>query len=98
MNNKTVQEMYLRRLIDLRNKLYKSEFFYSHEMIGSSLLFVHDNNFACIWIIDFGKTRLLPSGIQINHLSKWYEGNHEDGFLFGINNLIELFKELILEE
>ncbi len=65
------------------------------KIIGSSLLFVHDNNYANIWMIDFGKTRLLPQGIQINHLSKWIDGNHEDGYLFGIKNLIDLFQEAI---
>lgn len=94
-NNKTIQEMYLRRLLDLKGSLKKSIFFSTHEMIGSSLLFVHDNNFASIWIIDFGKTRMLPAGIEIDHLSKWVEGNHEDGYLFGINNLIEIFQEAI---
>lgn len=94
-NDLNILEMYVRRLIDLRNTLKKSKFFYSHEMIGSSLLFVHDNNSANIWIIDFGKTRRLPAGIQIDHLSTWVDGNHEDGFLFGINNLIEIFQEII---
>lgn len=64
-------------------------------MIGSSLLFVHDNKHASIWIIDFGKTRSLPKGVQINHLDKWVEGNYEDGYLFGINSLIEIFQEAI---
>lgn len=93
--NKTILEMYLRRLIDLQSALKKSTFFGTHEMIGSSLLFVHDNNFASIWLIDFGKTRKLPPGVHINHMSKWVEGNHEDGFLFGINNLIDIFKEVL---
>ncbi len=93
--NVYLQGMYLRRLIDLQNELKKSPFFAKHEMIGTSLLFVHDKTFACIWMIDFGKTRKLPPGIQINHTNKWIAGNHEDGFLTGINNLIEMFNELL---
>lgn len=96
-NNKNIMEMYLRRLIALECELKKSKFFASHEMIGSSLLFVHDNHFANIWMIDFGKTRPLPPGVQINHLKKYVEGNHEDGFLFGIANLIRIFQEAIYD-
>lgn len=93
--NKVVLEKYLRRLKDLKHALKKSDFFSTHEMIGSSLFFVHDDNFASIWIIDFGKTRKLPEGVHIDHLSKWVEGNHEDGYMFGINSLIGIFQELI---
>lgn len=63
-------------------------------MIGSSLLFVHDSKKATIGIIDFGKTRTLPNHIQINHKSEWIDGNHEDGYLIGIDNLIEIFEEI----
>lgn len=64
-------------------------------MIGSSLLFVHDKYTANVWLIDFAKTILLPTEVAIDHNSKWKVGNHEDGYLIGINNLISLFKTLL---
>lgn len=48
-------------------------------------------------MIDFGKTRLLPADIQINHRQIWRRGSHEDGYLLGLDNLISLFEEMIDE-
>lgn len=67
-------------------------------MIGSSLLFVHDRNQASIWLIDFAKTVSLPDTTNITHSSEWIVGNHEDGYLIGINNLIQIFEELQAQE
>lgn len=78
----------------IRATLFSSDFFASHEVIGSSLLFVHDRVNASIWLIDFAKTIELPEHVVIDHNSAWAVGNHEDGYLIGINNLIDIFTEL----
>lgn len=69
--------------------------FFLIQVIGSSLLFVHDNCNANVWLIDFAKTILLPEEITIDHSSKWKVGNHEDGYLIGINNLISIFLTML---
>jgi 1D-myo-inositol-triphosphate 3-kinase len=47
-----------------------------------------------VWLIDFAKTLVLPNGMSISHSSKWVVGNHEDGYLIGLNNLISIFTEM----
>ncbi|KAK9511768.1 hypothetical protein O3M35_000369 [Rhynocoris fuscipes] len=74
-----------------------SNFYFYLQMIGSSLLFVHDQKNANVWLIDFAKTLELPKKINIDHASSWVVGNHEDGYLIGINNLINIFSELNAE-
>ena len=37
-----------------------------------------------MWLIDFGKTVVVPEGVQIDHKSPWEPGNHEDGYLIGV--------------
>ncbi|XP_058446767.1 inositol-trisphosphate 3-kinase A-like isoform X2 [Malaya genurostris] len=86
---------YIQRLKAIRATLSYSDFFRRHEVIGSSLLFVHDRHNASVWLIDFAKTVVLPDSVTISHDSTWKVGNHEDGYLIGINNLIEIFDELL---
>lgn len=89
---------YLQRLKSIYSTLETSEFFQKHELIGSSLLFVHDKNKANIWLIDFAKTWPLPEGVCVSHCKYWNIGNHEDGYLIGLRNLINIFQELINRE
>ena len=58
---------------------------------------MHDNGNAGVWMIDFGKTRPLPEGIQISHDKQWKDGTREDGYLIGIESLINIFQECINE-
>ncbi|XP_018560881.1 uncharacterized protein LOC108903259 isoform X2 [Anoplophora glabripennis] len=86
---------YIQRLKAIKATLETSEFFSTHEVIGSSLLFVHDRYNANVWLIDFAKTIVLPEDITITHSSKWKVGNHEDGYLIGVNNLIKIFMTML---
>ena len=56
--------LYLKRLEQIRAALEHSQFFSCHELIGSSLLFVHDEKRANVWLIDFGKTVPVPENLQ----------------------------------
>ena len=87
-------EMYIDRLLKLREALGLSDFFKKHEVVGSSILFVHNENKSNIWMIDFGKTVELPEDLGIDHNSAWEVGNHEDGYLVGLDNIIDLLRQL----
>ena len=93
------QQIYIHRLKDLRKVVGISPFFASHEVIGSSLLLIHDSaGLAGVWMIDFAKTVPLPGDVHIDHASVWREGNHEDGYLLGLNNLIGCFEDILTEK
>lgn len=57
---------------------------------------MHDSeNKAGIWMIDFAKA--LQVETTLTHRAPWVVGNHEDGYLTGIHNLIQvLFSPLSL--
>ncbi|XP_020036990.2 inositol-trisphosphate 3-kinase C [Castor canadensis] len=87
---------YVARLEELREALESSPFFKTHEVVGSSLLFVHDHTgLAKVWMIDFGKTVALPDHQMLSHRLPWTEGNREDGYLWGLDNLIQLLQGLV---
>lgn len=96
-SDRDVCSKFLQRLLSLRTALEGSKFFEEHEFIGSSLLFAHDSRgHVNVWMIDFGKT-FYHRGSTLDHRKPWFLGNHEDGYLLGLDNLINLFRE-ILEE
>ena len=63
------------------------------QVVGSSLLFIHDHTGrAEVWLIDFGKTSALPEGQTLSHAVPWQEGNREDGYLWGLENLVQVLE------
>lgn len=87
---------YLRHLRQLRQVLEASDFFKTHEVVGSSLLFVHDcSGKTGVWMIDFAKTMALPPHFTVDHRSPWVEGNREDGYLWGLDNLIDVLTNML---
>uniref|UniRef100_UPI00398EFA3D inositol-trisphosphate 3-kinase B-like n=1 Tax=Pristiophorus japonicus TaxID=55135 RepID=UPI00398EFA3D len=97
--NKVILNKYLDRLKLIQDTLEKSPFFRTHEVIGSSLLFVHDQrDQAKVWMIDFGKTTPLPEGQVLTHRRAWVESNREDGYLWGLDHLISIMMDMLQEE
>uniref|UniRef100_A0A4W5JK89 Kinase n=1 Tax=Hucho hucho TaxID=62062 RepID=A0A4W5JK89_9TELE len=95
--NQNILNCYLHRLKDIRDTLEISTFFKTHEVIGSSLLFVHDKREqAKVWMIDFGKTTPLPEGQVLSHRATWEEGNREDGYLYGLDHLIDILTHMVV--
>lgn len=65
------------------------------QVIGSSLLFVHDHSKASVWMIDFGKTMPLPDSKEVQHGIPWVEGNREDGYLIGLTSILTALSQAI---
>ncbi|EKX51730.1 hypothetical protein GUITHDRAFT_84845 [Guillardia theta CCMP2712] len=85
----------LERLKHLRTALEASEWFRLHELVGSSLLFVYDaeeESKLGIWMIDFAHANKVP--VTLDHRKEWEEGNYEDGYLYGLDSLIEIWQDL----
>lgn len=93
-NRKKICQDILIKLNDLRCRIESSVYFQTHEIIGSSIFMIFDNEKVGIWLIDFAKTQKVPDGIKLNHRTPWENGNHEDGFLFGLDNLINIIQQV----
>ncbi|XP_029032959.1 inositol-trisphosphate 3-kinase homolog isoform X2 [Osmia bicornis bicornis] len=94
----TTRVKLLARLKSLRSKIEASEYFKTHEIIGSSIFMIYDNDKVGVWLIDFAKTQSLPNGQRVTHREPWEQGNHEEGFLFGLDNLISTIEEVNLSK
>nr|XP_008123644.1 PREDICTED: inositol-trisphosphate 3-kinase B [Anolis carolinensis] len=84
-----VLSIYLSRLEDMRKALEESVFFKTHEVIGSSLLFVHDRKGPRQRLDDRFREDAARRrrGAPPRHDVVWTHGSHEDGYLIGLRNL-----------
>jgi len=84
------------QLKNLRDCCERSSFVKSHEFVGASLLICMDASppRVSVHLIDLAKTSMLPEKVCIDHRSPWKNGNHEDGFLFGIESCISCFEDV----
>ncbi|XP_022220165.1 inositol-trisphosphate 3-kinase homolog [Drosophila obscura] len=91
---KSVLKELLKRLKHMRLVVEQSAFFNRHEIVGSSIFIVYDNERVGAWLIDFAKSRQLPAQMCVNHRSAWTPGNREEGLLKGMDELIHAFEEV----
>lgn len=92
---KTVTKELIKRLKQIRQYIEKSQFFQTHEIVGSSIFIVYDEEHVGVWLIDFAKARKLPDHIRVDHRNQWVPGNCEEGLLHGIDELINIFEEVV---
>lgn len=85
----------LERLKQIRIYIEKSTFFNQHEIVGSSILIVYDEDNIGAWLIDFAKSRRLGENIQVDHRRSWVPGNCEEGLLYGMDQLIDIFGNIL---
>lgn len=85
-----VRQRLLKRLCEIRARIERSEYFRTHEVVGSSVFMIYDDNKVGVWLIDFAKTNKLPDGITVNHRRRWVQGNYEEGLLFGLDQLVSV--------
>ncbi|XP_015116756.1 inositol-trisphosphate 3-kinase homolog isoform X2 [Diachasma alloeum] len=93
-NRRHICEMLLEKLRDLRARVEASTYFQTHEVIGSSIFMIYDEEKVGVWLIDFAKTYQVPEGKRLTHRTAWEQGNHEEGFLLGLDNLISIIEEI----
>jgi len=87
----------LQRLRELRDAMQASDIVRDNEFVGCSLLFIADASGprASVYLIDFAHTTPVPAGISIDHRSEWKPGNHEDGLLLGMDNVIACWEKVL---
>ena len=49
-----------------------------------------------VWMIDFSKAR--PAKAPLTHTAEWQLGNQEDGYLFGLTNMIRIWEGISVDE
>ena len=92
---------FLAEMKELRTTLEGCDVFLEHSFIRSSLLFVYDaeSNRTRVRMIDFPHTvrpvDAAGAPRRLDHRSPWEKGNHEDGYLTGVDNIIDIFEELL---
>jgi 1D-myo-inositol-triphosphate 3-kinase len=67
----------------------------SHAFIRTSILLIYSDETgeATVNMIDL--SRAYSAGRRLTHTDAWAPGNHEDGYLTGMDNLIKVFENLI---
>ena len=98
MKNPVVRQKFIERLEDMKRLLPQSDFFNNHEVIGSSLLFVYDeNDNATVTMLDFGKTVRSPQPLKHNVPYVYPTLSHEEGYLVGVDNILKIIKAIDTE-
>eukprot|EP00321_Phaeocystis_globosa_P018136 CAMPEP_0118813098 /NCGR_PEP_ID=MMETSP1162-20130426/2711_1 /TAXON_ID=33656 /ORGANISM="Phaeocystis Sp, Strain CCMP2710" /LENGTH=577 /DNA_ID=CAMNT_0006742863 /DNA_START=236 /DNA_END=1969 /DNA_ORIENTATION=+ len=84
---------FARQCDELRKAFEADDVAAHHAFIRSSLLLVYSDvtNETSVHMIDFARSYRTEQ--RLSHRADWQPGNHEDGFLTGLDNLVRILKE-----
>jgi len=91
ITNPKIKDMYLERLREIERLCVESSFFQRHQLIGTSLLFVNDDNNGNIWMIDFGKS--YKADEEENNVKMDFS-RRENGYFAGLRNIITILESI----
>ena len=90
-----------KQFTELRTALEASEWFMGHEIVSSSLLIIYDGAQSAaapptVAMIDFANTFPVQQYelTKLEHRGAWQKGNHEEGYLDGLDSLVDCFGAL----
>ena len=85
---------FARQCRQLRDAFEADDVAAHHAFIRSSLLFVYSDvtNDTSVHMIDFA--RCYRTEKNLSHRAAWQPGNHEDGYLTGLDNLVRILEDL----
>lgn len=93
---------FVQQLRELQAALIACDAFATHCFLRSSLLFVYDGatNQTRVRLIDLTRTTQTEPAAdgqprRLEHCVPWVDGNDEDGYLTGLNNMVAIFEGLL---
>ncbi|KAI1703992.1 inositol polyphosphate kinase domain-containing protein [Ditylenchus destructor] len=88
VGNRVILAQLCTKLRKLKIAIEESNFFKTHEVIGNSILVVHDGVRCGLWLIDFANTLRLNASDSLDHRAE-----SSDGYLKGMDELISVLEE-----
>lgn len=91
----SVLRAFAAKLRQIRSVLDTCDTFMMHSFIRTSILLIYSDETGEVSVNMIDLSRAYAAGRRLTHRDAWMPGNHEDGYLTGLDNLIRIFDKLV---